>query len=263
METAKILLGWLALNLFLLAVIVLIWVWWRHSRPLIGSELARKLKNISDADPQRPDCTFGELAFLLRETGRPSEETLLCALLTKWREEGRIACEMAPKKRLSGYGEDIQPTLTLRGDETGASGKTKLSGAEKVLFDLFADACAETLQSSEGYDWARRNAEPLHHCLLRFETEGRARLRAEGAVREETKKPLFGVSRPERLIYTPRGLRRAEALRRWENHLRTAPEDCLPHTVLLGIEEPPQPLAMYCERLLQGYHSGKALQKAH
>lgn len=251
MDIVRVLSGWLGLNLVLLLAIALIFLLWKRSRPLVGSELAGHLAKESAADPQKPDLTLGETAFLLRETGRPSEGQLLAAVLTKWRADGLISCEMAPKKRLSGYGDDIQPTMRFPG------AGTELPGAEGALFTLFV-SCGETLQSSEGYDWARKNAAALRNCLLRFEAEGRACLRAGGALRSETKKPLFGIRRQERLIYTPRGLRRALAMRRWENHLRAAPEDCLPQAVLFGCAQPPQPLAMHCERLLQGMKTGSA-----
>ena len=255
METVKIVFVWLGLNLVLLLAIAAVILLWLRSRPLVGSELAKRLAKETGSDPQTPDFTLGELAFLLRETGSPAEERLFAAILTKWRAEGLIACEMAPKKRLSGYGEDMQPTLSFPGFEA------HIDGAEGALFNLFLDSIDDdTLQSSEGYDWARQNAVAIRNGLLRFEAEGRARLRAEGALHEDTQKPLFGVRRAERLIYTPRGLRRALALRRWENHLRTAPEDCLTAAVLFGFAAPPQPLAMHCARLLQGLRSGLAQQ---
>lgn len=248
-------LAWLALNAGLLAAIALIVVMWKRTRALTGTELAKKLEKVTDADPQKPDFTLGEIAFLLRDTGRLPEERLLAAILTLWQENGWIACEMAPKKRLSGYGDDMQPTMAFPGFEAN------LTGAEGALFALLLDSTDDdTLQSSEGYDWARVNVGRLRDCLLRCETEGRAKLRAEGALRMETQKLLFGTVGRERLIYTPRGLRRAQALRRWENHLRTAPEGCIWQAVLLGCAEPPPPLSMLCERIVQGYRAGLAMR---
>lgn len=247
-----VLLEWLALNLALLLLIALGVLLWKRSRPLTGGELAKRLAKETDSDGQKPDLTLGEIAFLLRETGRPASERLLAAVLTDWRARGLLSCEMAPKKRLSGYGEDLQPTMRI------APPDAPPAGAEGALFALFAAACEDSLQSSEGYDWARQNAAAIEPCLLRFEAEGRARLRAEGALREETQKPLLGVQRPERLIYTPRGLRRAQAMRVWENHLRASPETDLPHAILFGYAEPPQPLAMHCGRLTQGLRSAAA-----
>lgn len=251
----KILLSWLALNAGLLAAIVLIIVGWKRTRALTGPELAKKLDKVTDADPQKPDFTLGEIAFLLRETGRPPEERLLAAVFTSWQAGGLIRCEMAPKKRLSGYGDDMQPTLSFPGFEAS------LPGAEGALFTLLLDAVdSSTLQASESYDWARANAARLRDCLLRYEAEGRAKLRAEGAIRTETQKQLFGTTGREQLVYTPRGLRRAQALRRWENHLRTAPEDAPEQAVLFGYAAPPPPLSMLCERAVQGYRAGLAMR---
>lgn len=118
----KILLSWLALNAGLLAAIVLIIVGWKRTRALTGPELAKKLDKVTDADPQKPDFTLGEIAFLLRETGRPPEAQLLAAVFTSWQAGGLIRCEMAPKKRLSGYGDDMQPTLSFPGFEASLPG---------------------------------------------------------------------------------------------------------------------------------------------
>lgn len=246
----KVLLGWLALNLGLLAAIWLIVRCWLRTRPLTGAVLARRLMREGDADGQRPDFLMGEIAFLMRDMGDPAEGRLLAAVLSDWRGRGLLSCEMAPKKRLSGFGEDMQPTLAL------AAGPSALPGAEGALFALLESACDGTLQSSEAYNWARAHAAELRDALRRFEAEGRARLRTEGAVREQTRKGFLGTARQERLVYTPRGQRRALALRRWENHLLDAPGDCLPHAVLLGCGEPPQPLGRFCEWMIQGYAAG-------
>jgi hypothetical protein len=76
----KILLSWLALNVGLLAAIVLIIVGWKRTRALTGPELAKKLDKVTDADPQKPDFTLGEIAFLLRETGRPRGAAAGCGV---------------------------------------------------------------------------------------------------------------------------------------------------------------------------------------
>jgi len=95
---------------------------------------------------------MGEIAFLMREMCDPAEGRLLAAVLSDWRGRGLLSCEMAPKKRLSGFGEDMQPTLAL------AAGLPALPGAEGALFALLASACDGTLQSSEAYNWARAHA---------------------------------------------------------------------------------------------------------
>lgn len=51
----KVLLGWLALNLGLLAAIWLIVRCWLRTRPLTGAVLAKRLMREGDADGQRPD----------------------------------------------------------------------------------------------------------------------------------------------------------------------------------------------------------------
>ncbi len=248
--TAKDVIVWLVLNLVLLLAIFGIVRGWLHSRPMTGGVLARSLAGEEGTDGQRPDLTFGETAFLLREIGRPDEGRLFAAVLTLWQEAGWIACEMAPKKRLASFGEDMQPALSF------TEPAPCLAGAEEALFLMMKNACSETLQASEGYNWARGHAAALRDVFRRFEAEGRARLRAEGAVRSETRRGRFGTARQERLIYTPRGLRRALAMRRWENHLGQSPEDGLPYAVLFGCSEPPQPLGMFCKRLMQGYTAG-------
>ena len=249
----RILLGWLVLNAGLLALIIMIIRSWLSTRPMTGAVLAKRLEKETSADGQRPNFTLGEIAFLLRETGRPSEGALLTAVLTDWHARSIITCEMAPKKRLVSYGEDIQPTLAFT--ET----QTLLSGAEDALADLLKSACTDgTLQSSEGYNWAQAHAREIQNALQRFETEGRAYLRQEGAIRMDTKKKLFGLSGDERLIYTPRGQRRALAMRRWANHLRESPETSLPEAVLFGCGTPPQPLGRFCEQLAKGRTAGLA-----
>lgn len=249
----KILLGWLVLNVGLLALIFMIIRGFLSTRPLTGPVLAKRLEKETGADAQRPDFTLGEIAFLLRETGRPSERELLAAVLTDWHARSIITCEMAPKKRLVSYGDDLQPTLAFT--ET----QPLLSGAEDALAELLKGACTDgTLQSSEGYNWAQAHARELQTALQRFETEGRAYLRREGAIRPDTKKRLFGLSGGERLIYTPRGQRRALAMRRWENHLRESPESSLPEAVLFGCGTPPQPLARFCGQLAKGLNAGLA-----
>ena len=246
----KLFLGWLALNAALLLAVWLIVRGWLRTRPLTGPQLAKRLARETGTDSQRPAFSFGEAAFLLRETGRPSETRLLAALLTGWQERGRITCRMAPKKRLVSFGDEMQPTLSFCEPDEGAA----LTGAEGVLFSLLSAGCDGTMQSGEAYNWAREHAAALRDVLLRFEAEGRAVLRAEGAVREEMRKSLFGPQ--ERLIYTPRGLRRALALHSWENHLRQSPDDCPADAVLFGWGEPPQPLKGLCESLSNGYTAG-------
>lgn len=249
----KILLGWLALNVGLLALILVIIRGWLSTRPMTGAVLAKRLEKETSADGQRPDFTLGEIAFLLRETGKPSEGRLLTALLADWHGRGIITCEMAPKKRLVSYGDDMQPTLAF------TEAQLLRGGAEDALAELFRSGCTGgTLQSSEGYNWAQAHAQELQNALRRFEAEGRAYLRQEGAIRQDTKKRLFGISEGERLIYTPRGQRRALAMRRWENHLRESPETSLPDALLFGYGASPQPLGRFCEYLTKGFTAGLA-----
>lgn len=250
--------SWCALNLGLAFLIYGIFRLWISSRPLTGPVLAKRLSAETGADRQRPDVTLGELAFLLRETGRPSPARLLTAVLTGWHTRGIIVCEMAAKKPLVSFGEDVQPTFAF------TEGHAALSGAEEALAELLRSAFTEgnTLQSSESYNWARLHAAELLRALLRFEAEGRARLRAEGAVRQDTRKRLFGMAAGERLIYTPRGQRRALAMRRWENALREAPELSPADAALFGFGEPPQPLGRFCEKMIQGFAAGSAAQAA-
>jgi len=245
----KLFLGWLAINAALLLAIWLIVRGWQHTRPLTGPQLAKHLDRETNTDSQRPALSFGETAFLLRETGRPSETRLLSAVLTAWQGSGQVTCRTASKKRLVSFGDEMQPTLSF--SDAGA----ELPGAEGALFALLSSGCdSGTMQSGEAYNWARENAPSLRNALLRFEAEGRAVLRAEGAVREETRKHFLGPQ--ERLIYTPRGLRRALALRCCENHLRQSPDDCPAYAVLFGYAEPPQPLNGLCESLTNGYTAG-------
>lgn len=251
-DLGTLLASWGALNGILLLLIAAVVLLWKRTRPLTGRELAKRLAKETGADGTRPDFTLGEIAFLLRDTGRAADARLLAAALTALHERGHLRCAPAPKKRLVSFGEDIQPTLSFPTEGEG------LRGAEAGLYAMLRAAAVneDTLQSSEGYNWARANAAGLRDRLRQYESEGRAKLRADGAIRDETHKFLFGISSQERLIYTPRGFRRATALRQWENHLREHPEDAPAHAVLFGFAGPPEPLAMLCERLEQGFAAG-------
>lgn len=244
--------GWAALNGGLLLVILLIVLIWRRTRPLTGRELAKRLAKVTDADGTKPDFTLGEIACFLRDTGNSADTRMLSAVLTDLHARGYVTCKTAPKKRLVSFGEDIQPTLFFPTEGEG------LRGADAGFYAMLRAAAVvdDSLQMNEGYNWARANARELRDRLRQYEGEGRAKLRADGAVRDETHKFLFGVASQERLIYTPRGLRRATALRQWENHLREHPEDAPAQAVLFGFAEPPEPLAALCAKLEQGFATG-------
>ncbi len=243
MITMQDILATVALNGFLLAVIVLaVWMW-RRRRPMTKEKLRRVLAHgtkPTDAAPLDGDfCCMLELERALHDSGAPL--IAVTALLLGWAAEGKITLCETEKKRFKSYGDAVQATIQFPDSEDEPFAPPQ-DGAEGLLLSLlygWADETA-TLQESELYNDAREYHEAVFARLEQLSVQGRHGLRAAGVVELEQKTRKFGFADAHRTLYTPRGVRTAAQMkgyRMWMDKQSSLPPEKWRDAALLGAFE--------------------------
>lgn len=209
-------LGMIALNAGLLAVIMLLVRLVRHRQPMTGGRLRRETGKTHTATEEAPFggdfCRMRTMLSVLE--GGVSGEHTVTALLLGWAAEGQLTLCQTEKKRLKSFGAAQQATICFPGDEE----KPFVSvgeGAEGMLLRLlhgWTDE-SEMLQESELYNCARRHHSAVRDHLEQLDIQGRHGLRAAGEMMPENKRRYLGFVDDQRPLYTNRGVREAVQLR--------------------------------------------------
>lgn len=261
---------WIAvgINAALLAVIGLVWAVWNSRRPMTAGRLRKVLRWEQVPPAQVLPCggKLGPAAALLRAAGEGGgADALLAALLLRWRQEGRIALCMAPKKKLRSFGADEQPQLTF------LENSVRLEGAQAHVFEMLRGWAVidGTMQQSELYQAARADAAAVENRMTQLRQEGVRALREMGGSLLEGKMTRLGFSRAARELYTAKGIRLARELAGYQKFARSESgltADAAVMAVLVGAPEAAGPDAALCgalaKAILDGAEAGAHVKRS-
>lgn len=180
--------GMILANLLAIGIIVLVAWFFLRRGPVTESKLRRMVK--ADSIPARDvlPCggDLGATGALLRALdlgGQPRD--LIRALMVDWVQQKAVFTRSSPKKKLRSFGADVQLELYFPKESPA------LSGAAALLYDTVRSWAEEdgSLQQSELYQAARKDAQRVDHIVLQLVHEGRRSLRDKGGCAPEAKNP--------------------------------------------------------------------------